>query len=45
MVLAGVLAILMQDGFALVVTGSCRAKNAAQVIQRRVTDGTTYEEN
>jgi Amt family ammonium transporter len=31
-VLAGVLVILMQAGFALVVTGLCRAKNAAQVI-------------
>src|SRR5580658_6689083 len=31
-VLAGALVILMQAGFALVVTGLCRAKNAAQVI-------------
>jgi Amt family ammonium transporter len=31
-VLAGVLVILMQAGFALVITGLCRAKNAAQVI-------------
>jgi Amt family ammonium transporter len=31
-VLAGVLVILMQAGFALVVAGLCRAKNAAQVI-------------
>src|SRR5208282_4879890 len=32
MVLAGALVILMQAGFALVATGLCRAKNAAQVI-------------
>jgi ammonium transporter, Amt family len=31
-VFAGVLVILMQAGFALVATGLCRAKNAAQVI-------------
>jgi len=31
-VLAGALVVLMQAGFALVVTGLCRAKNAAQVI-------------
>jgi len=31
-VLAGALVILMHAGFALVVTGLCRAKNAAQVI-------------
>ena len=31
-VLAGVLVMLMQAGFALLVTGLCRARNAAQVI-------------
>jgi ammonium transporter, Amt family len=31
-VLAGVLVMLMQGGFALLVTGLCRARNAAQVI-------------
>src|SRR5580698_4852885 len=31
-VLAGVLVMLMQAGFALVATGLCRARNAAQVI-------------
>jgi Amt family ammonium transporter len=31
-VLAGVLVLLMQGGFALLVTGLCRARNAAQVI-------------
>jgi Amt family ammonium transporter len=31
-VLAGVLVLLMQGGFALLVTGLCRAKNAAQVV-------------
>jgi Amt family ammonium transporter len=30
--LAGVLVLLMQGGFALLVTGLCRAKNAAQVV-------------
>ncbi len=32
LLLAGILVVLMQAGFALVVTGLCRAKNAAQVI-------------
>src|SRR5579862_8562295 len=31
-ILAGVLVMLMQGGFALLVMGLCRAKNAAQVI-------------
>ena len=30
-ILAGVLVLLMQGGFALLVTGLCRAKNAAQI--------------
>ncbi len=32
MVLAGVLVLLMQGGFALVTSGLCRAKNAGQVV-------------
>ncbi len=32
LLLAGILVVLMQAGFALVVTGLCRARNAAQVI-------------
>jgi Amt family ammonium transporter len=35
-VLAGVLVLLMQGGFALLVTGLCRARNAAQVVTTNV---------
>jgi len=32
LLLAGLLVVLMQAGFGLVITGLCRAKNAGQVV-------------